>query len=91
MDAVGEQALEEEYPTSAMVGAGLATFFFPLISLIVALLLLGGQRSERKRAQLRTWAWASVGWIALWVLVVLIFGVGWGMSGSGNGGGVTVP
>jgi hypothetical protein len=73
MDVAGEPAPQEDYPTSAVVGATLATIFFPLIALIVALLLMGGQRSERKRAQLRIWAWASVAWMALGVLFVALF------------------
>ncbi len=60
------------YPGASVVGAVLATFFFPLISLIAALLLLGGQTDPVKRAALRTWAWASVGWIGLQVVMVLV-------------------
>jgi hypothetical protein len=72
MDAVSPTP-QDEYPTTAVVAATLATLCFPLISLIVALLLMGGQRSERKRAQLRMWAWAAGAWIALWVLFVALF------------------
>jgi hypothetical protein len=90
--SASEPRRQEGYSTSAEVGAGLAIFFFfPLISLIVALLLMGGQQNERKRGQLRTWAWISVGWIALQVLFVLLFFVGWSESGGGEGGVVTVP
>lgn len=91
MNAVGEPVPQEEYPTSAVVGATLATFFFPLISLIVALILLGGQRNDRQRAQLRTWAWVSAGWIALQVLFVLLFLVGWSSESGSDGGPVTPP
>ena len=59
------------YTGAAVAGAVLATLFFPLISLIVALLLLGGQSDPRKRASLRMWAWSSGGWIVLQVLVVI--------------------
>jgi hypothetical protein len=72
MDA-SEDAPRDEYPTSAVLGATLATIFFPLISLIVALVLMGQQRNDRRRAQLRTWAWASAGWIVFQFVVVLIF------------------
>jgi hypothetical protein len=58
------------YTGPAVAGAVLATLFFPLIALIAALLLQGGQHDPRRRAQLRTWAWASVGWL-------LFAGVGW--------------
>ena len=47
------------YGGASVAGAVLATLFFPLISLIAALLLLGGQTDPRKRSQLRTWAWVS--------------------------------
>ncbi len=51
-----------------MLGAAIATFFFPVISLIAALMLMSGQQNDRKRGQLRTWAWVSAGWILLQVL-----------------------
>jgi len=50
----------------------LATVFFPFISLIAALLLLGGQTDPRKRSQLRTWAWASGGWLALGAVITVL-------------------
>jgi len=46
--------------------------FFPFISLIAALLLLGGQTDPRKRSQLRTWAWASGGWLALGAVITVL-------------------
>ena len=49
------------YTGAAVAGAVLATLFFPLIALIAALVLQGGQHDPRKRSQLRTWAWASGG------------------------------
>jgi len=72
METSGEPVPQDEDPSSAVLGATLATLFFPLISLIVALVLMGQQRSERKRAQLKTWAWASAGWIALQFVVGLV-------------------
>lgn len=54
-------AEEAGYPGAAVAGAAIATVCFPFIALIVALLLQGGQADARKRAQLRTWAWASGG------------------------------
>jgi hypothetical protein len=73
MDSPGEPVGEEEYPGTTVLAAALATFFFPLISLIIALVLMGQQRNERKRAQVKTWAWASAGWLALGFLIALIF------------------
>jgi len=63
----------------------LATLAFPFISLIAALLLQGGQSDPRKKAQLRTWAWASGGWLVLdLVLVLLAFGAFAHGAGSVN-------
>ena len=59
------------YSGAAVAGALLATLFFPLISLIVSLLLLGSQRDPRRRNALRSWALASGGWLALQVLVAV--------------------
>src|SRR3954447_25211643 len=60
------------YNGAAVAGAVLATFFFPLIALVAALLLLGGQRNPSKRASLRMWAWVSGGWILLQVVIALV-------------------
>jgi fumarate reductase subunit D len=66
--------VEEEsgYDTAAVAGAALASVFFPLIALIVALLLMGGQRDPGKRSQLRTWAWVSGALLVLEVVVLLV-------------------
>jgi fumarate reductase subunit D len=71
--------MEEEagYDTAAVAGAALATIFFPLIALIAALLLMGGQTDPRKRSQLRTWAWVSGAFVALGALVVVLALVTW--------------
>ena len=67
---------EEEYPAPAVLGAAIATFFFPIISLIAALMLMSGQQNERKRGQLKVWAWASVAWILIQILIgVLLIAV----------------
>jgi hypothetical protein len=42
-----------------------------LFTLIAALLLQGGQTDPRKKAQLRTWIWASGGWLVLEAAVFL--------------------
>lgn len=60
------------YTGAAVAGAVLATLFFPFISLIVALLLQGGAIEPRKRSQLRAWAWLSVGWLVLGVVVFAV-------------------
>ena len=60
------------YPGAAVAGAVLATLWFPLIALIAALLLQGGQTDPRKKSQLRTWAWASGGLLLLDLLLVLL-------------------
>jgi len=72
------------YEGAPVAGAVLATVFFPFISLIAALLLQGGESNPRKRAQLRTWAWVSGGWMAFGLVIVLLaFGA---FAGSGSGG-----
>jgi hypothetical protein len=53
------------YDGASVAGAALLTVIFPLFTLIAALLLKGGQRDPRKKAQLRTWIWASAGWLVL--------------------------
>lgn len=63
---------EDGYVGASVAGAALATVFFPLIALLAALLLLGGQTEPRKRYQLRTWAWVSGGWLALEVAASVI-------------------
>ena len=59
------------YTGAAVAGAVLATLFFPFISLIAALLLQGGETDPVKRSQLRTWAWASGGWLLFGVAVTM--------------------
>lgn len=75
MATVEEARARGEYPGTVVVAAVLATLFFPLLSLIAALVLLGGERAGRKRGQLRTWAWASGGWIVLQVVVAIVVAV----------------
>ena len=71
------------YSGAPIVGAVLATLCFPLIALIAALLLQGGEPDPREKAQLRTWAWVSGGWMLFVVLlVVLAVGVGTGSGSS---------
>jgi hypothetical protein len=72
------------YDGAAVLGAVLATVFFPLIALIAALLLIGGQTDPRKRSQLRTWAWVSGVWVVLGLVLVLLAVGTIGGSGSGS-------
>jgi hypothetical protein len=72
------------YPGSAIAVAVIATFFLPLISLIVALVLHGSEPDPAKRGMLRTWALASGGWI------VAQFLIGFVLFAAGSGGGVGV-
>jgi heme A synthase len=65
-------AEEAGYSGATVAGAILATLLFPLIALIAALLLQGGEQSPSKRAQLRTWAWVSGIWTVLGVLLVAL-------------------
>jgi hypothetical protein len=66
----------EGYPGAAIAGAVLATLFFPFIALIAALLLQGSQTDSGKKSQLRTWAWASGGWLvvgaAIWIVLASV-------------------
>jgi hypothetical protein len=64
---------ETGYTGAPVAGAVLATLFFPFISLIAALILQGGQSDPRKKAQLRTWAWVSAGWLVFGVVVSVVF------------------
>ena len=77
---------DEAYPGAVVLGGAIATFFFPVISLIAALMLMGGEQNPRKRGQLKTWAWASFAFLALQALlfVTLLLGVAAGGSGVGS-------
>lgn len=65
-----------------MLAAAVATLAFPVVSLIAALLLMSGQPGGRKRGQLKLWGWASVGWLLLQALVLVLFG--WAVLTSGG-------
>ena len=81
----GPAPLEDSgYTGASVAGAVLATLFFPLIALIVALLLLGGQTDPRKRQQLRQWAWVTGGWLAFWTLMIVFAFVGFATGSSGQ-------
>jgi hypothetical protein len=57
------------YPGSNVAAAVIATLFFPVLSLIAALVLLGREADDERRRDLRTWAWSSGGWIAVQAIV----------------------
>jgi hypothetical protein len=65
------------YNGAAVAGAVLATLFFPLIALIAALLLMGNESNPQRRSQLRTWAWASGGFVAFGLILVALALVAW--------------
>jgi hypothetical protein len=73
------------YSSPAVVGAVLATLFFPLVSLIAALVLLGGQKDPQKRGALRAWAWVSGGWIIVQVILVIALSTAVFSGSSGSG------
>jgi hypothetical protein len=68
----GSAPPEVGYNGQAVAGAVLATLFFPLIALIAALILMGNEANPQKRSQLRTWAWASGGFMLLGVVLFAV-------------------
>ena len=68
----GSAAPDTGYNGAAVAGAVLATLFFPFIALIAALLLQGNESDPRKQAQLRTWAWASGGWLVSGAVIMFV-------------------
>jgi hypothetical protein len=70
--SVPPEASDAGYPGAAVAGAVVATLFFPFIALIAALLLQGGESDPQKKAQLRTWAWISGGWLVLGFVVTVL-------------------
>ena len=74
---------DEPFSGGMTVGAGLLTVFMPLIALIVALIMRGGEVRPSRRGFLRTWAIASGAWLCTgWVIGLLLL-----TSGSIGGGG----
>ena len=68
-EPAGREAASRYNRVAVIVGV-LAAIVAPILSLMVALLLRGGQEDPVKRRQLRTWAWLSGAW-----LIVLMFGI----------------
>ncbi|MDA8324359.1 MAG: hypothetical protein M0030_31710 [Actinomycetota bacterium] len=71
---------QPEYSTAAKVGAVVLTIFAPLIALIAAIVLRTSEVNQARRAMLRTWTIASVSWLAVQFLIVIV-GIG-GVAGS---------
>ena len=86
MEASGSTIPEKQspYPGSTIAAAAIATFFFPLISLIVALVLYGSERDRAKKELLRTWALASGGWLIAQFLIGLVLFTAGGGGGLGD-------
>jgi hypothetical protein len=72
------------YPGSTIAAAAIAAFFFPLISLIVALVLYGSERDPAKKGALRNWAFASGAWLIAQFLIGLVLFTAGGGSGLGD-------
>ena len=74
------------YTGTAVAGAVLATLFFPLDRADRrAACCWATSRTRERRSQLRTWAWASGGWLVFWALVIAVLLVSVA-SGNGSGG-----
>ena len=71
----------EDYPLLIKLLAVVASFFFSLITLIVALVMLSSERNPLRRSFLKLWAGISAA--AIIIPLVLLFGVA---SGGGTGG-----
>jgi hypothetical protein len=83
--AQGDPAADAPVAGELKLGAGLLTFFMPLIALIVALAIRAGERRPRRREFLKTWAVLSGAWLCTgWIVGLLAFGL---LSGSTGGGG----
>ena len=70
---------ETGYSTLAVIVATLATLSSPFITMVVAFILrrhsvdeFGRARPDRKQAQLRTWLWASIGWLLLGTILIIV-------------------
>ena len=74
------------YTWAFFVGAGLATLLFPLVAVITALVMLGGQTDPRKRTTLKSWAWFSTVWLVVVVVVLIAVAVGAFGSSSDKSG-----
>jgi hypothetical protein len=74
-----------------VIGAVLLTIFFPMIALVVALVLHGGEVIWSRRQFLRNWAIASAAWLCTgWLIgLVVLVTIGSAVSGpSGCKGGI---
>ncbi len=75
---------DEPFPSWAGIAAGVAVFFMPFISLIVALVMRSSEQRPSRRSFLKNWAiWSGV-WLCTGFLIVII-AVGAMASGGANG------
>jgi hypothetical protein len=76
------------FPDWAGIAAGALTFFMPLISLIVALVMRSSERSSKRRGFLKNWAVASGAWLCTgWFIAFLVISSSGAFSGGGCKGG----
>lgn len=61
----------EPYPSAVVAAGVIASFFMPLISLVVALVLGSSESNPAKKGQLRTWATLSAAVMLVGLLLVL--------------------
>ncbi len=72
-DPSRQRAVETRpFPGPTVAGGVLGSIFFPVISLIAALMLMGREANPVRREALRRWAILSGGLIAAQVMLVLI-------------------
>jgi len=67
----GAPSGDEGYSGPTVAAAVLMRLLFPLVSLIVALFLLGRERNPEKRSSLRARIIATGVWIVAWILIVI--------------------
>ena len=67
-----DPSAHEPFPGPTVAGGVLGSIFFPVISLIAALILMGREANPIRRETLRRWAVLSGGLIAAQALLVII-------------------
>jgi hypothetical protein len=90
--AAAEPAMEssgdEPFPDWGPFAAGVAAFFLPFISLIVALVMRASEQRPKRRSFLKNWAIASGAWMCTgWLIFLIVFTSGGGGFGGGCQGG----
>ena len=82
--AHGEAGAGRPYPGAWVAAAVVATLFVPVVALIVALVLMGGEGDPVRKRSLRNWALGSGGFIALQIFVAIALLAG--VRSGGDGG-----